>query len=186
LKKHLFLILLILFFSAGVYLGAQQPETDNLEVYIDIPLHLDIDPSPTEIDLGYLPESGTSVEINLNIRANKKPWTLSAKATYASLTWGAKIGGTWIAPGTGNTISTLVQIIYKVSLVDKSSSEVLFPMASLSANIDKLLYTFNRKTTGGDGGEDFTFTVDLPPMSGTDDWESGKYQDTIMFTITAP
>jgi len=180
LKKHLFPILLILFIIVDAYAGAEL-DSNDLEVYIDIPLHLDLNLSSTAIALEELAESGESSFITFNIRANKTPWTLSAKATYAALTWGSKLGGTWTAPAT-----PLSQIPYKVSLVDESSSEVLFPLASLPVNINQALKVFTRKTTGGANGENFTFTLAVDPMSATDDWESGIYQDTIVFTITAP
>ena len=176
LKKLGFFLLLTF-----LILAASNATTNDMEVYIDVSLHLNLNLSTTLLALGELDEAGEEASIGINIRANTKSWKISAKPTYASLTWGADPGGTWIAPSSG----TLIQIPYRVLFADNIPYQVLFPLAALPANVDTTLYSFTRKTDGGTNGEDFTFTVHVDPKGISDVWQSGEYQDTIMLTVTA-
>ncbi len=177
MKKLGFFLLLTLLLIATSY-GA----TNDMEVYIDVPLHLNLSLSSSLLALGELDPAGENASIGINIRANTKSWKISAKATYASLTRGADSGGSWTAPLPG---ATLIQIPYKVSFIDNDPYQVLFPLAALPVNIDTTLYSFTRKTTGGTNGEDFTSTVLVEPKGASDNWESGEYQDMILLTVTA-
>jgi hypothetical protein len=159
-----------------------------MEVYIDIPLYLNLILSSNQLDFGELDEAGEALSIDVYIRSNIKSWKISAKATYASLTWGAEPEGSWVAPALG---STLTQIPYKVSFADFNPTQVLFPLSTLPINMENTLYTFNRITSSGEGigtdrnREKFTFTVQVDPRAPSDFWEAGKYQDSITLTVTA-
>jgi hypothetical protein len=183
LKKILFLILLSL-----VVLATSSAATKDMEVYIDIPLHLSLNLSSPEFNFGELDEAGETQSIDVYLRANIKSWKITAKATYASLTWGAAPGGTWAAPGVG---ATLIQIPYRVSFADFNPSQLLFPLAALPVNVERTLYTFTRRTTAGEGSGDyansekFVFTVKVDPKATSAIWQSGEYRDTILLTVTA-
>ena len=177
LKKLGFFLLLTL-----LIIATSNAATNDMEVYIDVPLHLNLTLSSTLINLGELDEAGEASSIGVNIRANTKSWKISATATYGKLTWGAEPGLTWAAPAPG---ATLIQIPYRVSFADNDPYQVLFPLTALPANLDTILYNFTRKTTGGANGEDFTFMVHVDPKGASDNWDAGEYQDTILLTVTA-
>ncbi len=177
LKKLVFIILLSL-----LKIAAPSAATNDMEVYLDIPLHLSLNLSSNVLAFGELSEAGEEGSITLNIRSNTKSWKISAKATYAALTWGATAGEAWVAPAPG---ATLIKIPYRVSFADTDPYLVLFPLATLTANLDKTLYSFTRKTTGGLNGENFSFTVHVDPKAASTVWESGEYQDIILLTVTA-
>ena len=180
LKKLVFFLLLSL-----LLLFTSNAETKDMEVYIDVPLHLNLELSPNTIDFGELDETGEEISIDVKIRSNIRSWKVSAKATYASLTWGSEPGEAWIAPAPG---AILVQIPYKVQFLDKTPVQTLFALASLPANVEQTLYAFNRRTNTDDPltkKENFSFTVHIDPKSPSADWGAGEYQDTIMLTVTS-
>ncbi len=170
----LFLLTLLIIFTSNAV-------TNDMEVYIDVALHLNLNLSTNLLALGELDEAGEEASIGVNIRANTKSWKISAKATYGKLTWGSAPEGTWTPPSGG----TLIQVPYRVLFADNIPYQVLFPLAALPANADTTLYSFTRKTDGGANGEDFTFTVHVDPKAVSDVWEGGEYQDTILLTVTA-
>lgn len=186
LKKLVFILLLTLFVIATSY-GVPNSATNDMEVYIDIPLYLNLNLSSSELNFGELDEAGESQSIDVFIRANIKSWKITAKATYASLTWGAATGETWVAPTPG---ATLIQIPYKVSFADNNPYQILFPQAALPVNVENLLYTFTRRTVAGEGvgdyanSEKFIFTVKVDPKGASAIWQSGEYQDIILLTVT--
>jgi len=187
LKKLVFILLLALLAVATSY-GASNDVTNNMEVYIDIPLYLNLNLSNTELNFGELDEAGETQSIDVFIRANIKSWKITAKATYASLTWGAPAGETWATPAQG---ATLIKIPYKVSFADNNPYQVLFPLATLPVNAERVLYTFSRRTVAGEGvgdyanSEKFIFTVKVDPKDASAIWQSGEYQDIILLTVTA-
>jgi len=182
LKKLVFFLLLSLLLLCTSYAA-----TKDMEVYIDVPLHLELVLSNTQVDFGELDEAGEEISIDVNIRSNIKSWKVSAKATYASLTWGAEPDGTWVVP-----TAPLKQISYKVTFSDTSPVQTLFSLATLPVNVDQTLYTFTRRTNTDDlttdlttKREKFSFTVHVDPKAPTADWEAGEYQDTITLTVTS-
>lgn len=174
--KKFFLIGLLALASIGV-VSAQITETKNITVSLNVSKILSF--SVSNIALNTIsPVAGATGTGTANIRTNYYSWSVSVYAQNGALTqWNSS---------TSSYISGGATIPYTFSFNDSvSTASQKIVNATLGTTLaGASVASFTNRTTGGTGGQAFTYKVTVPAATGTNDWDAGDYQDVIYMQVT--
>ena len=174
-KKYLIFIFILGVVSNSV----AQTVAKNLDLYLDIPKIVSII-QLDDIDFIEIPFSGATVEKTAILRSNHFSWSLAVYAERGEMTLFDNLSVTYYEG------MDTIPYIFSFNASDPVQAQSIVSTNPLPTSaLNALSATFSRKTSGGQSGESFTYSITIPPETSNANWDAGDYRDKLFMTITA-